>query len=78
MAGRWNREPDPYPDHRGVRARDLPGPVGPPSRDRPPGKPKRRKSPGDPACDRCLWSEHGCCPEHREFYAETDPLRGIA
>jgi hypothetical protein len=75
---RWdNVAPGPYPDDAGVRARQLDGPVDPPSRDRPPGRKRPRRDPGDPSCEACVNSATGSCEAHREFYFEYDPMDSL-
>ena len=76
---RWDVPAEPYPPvPPGTKARQLDGPVDPPSRDRPTGSRKPRRNPGDPSCDACAHSEAGYCDEHREYHHAYDPLAGLA
>lgn len=39
---------------------------------------KQRRKPGRPStCNRCLWSETGCCSAHQDEYESYDPVASL-
>lgn len=85
MTGGWAGGPAtaPYPDRPGLSQMPVGQPADPVAtpaevRERHKSKSTQRKSPGRPStCDRCMWAEHGCCPDHLNSYETVNPLAGV-